>query len=467
MQRHEVLYDSLLRLLREFTLAGAQFEAYFDQLLNDVKEQQLLAHGEEIDKNITDIIKSKGDLTIHSTFQPLINSLTDFETDFPDFPFERKDEVLIIIKIIDIINIEVTGSGSVFDLTQPVDETLFCLNHVPRLLSSENFLYYDLTDVKNSVIVFDTVDLSKLFQFLETGIPIELLLALLTKLGAVAAPVISGINALVRSDLDGLENAVFACSALHIVKSGKLIHAPYNYPAPPKVSSQRIVNSSLQYQQFSESLHILSEYNHQKDILDKYLRIYHLIENFMFKYPVVSLERSHAGTAFSIRDFRVLYGKVDKSESTALKELFEAVMDLDFDPAAGVKFQKATYDAWTAIVPALIADKLKIDKLLELINVTTAKGNAILYDSITKEEDFPAFFAKLVYGFRNSIVHNRETEFHLTHKTLIAHVDIGDTAKIIVEQFLIPWLEEISFYLIIEDNQLVWYNGRTLALWNE
>ncbi len=75
--------------------------------------------------------------------------------------------------------------------------------------------------------------------------------------------------------------------------------------------------------------------------------------------------------------------------------------------------------------------------------------------------------AKIIYAFRNSIVHNRETEFHLTHLALNNHPGIGDTAQLILEKFILPVIEEIVFKLIISENEIVWYESSKLQLWDE
>jgi hypothetical protein len=98
----------------------------------------------------------------------------------------------------------------------------------------------------------------------------------------------------------------------------------------------RKINIGSNYQQFNETLTILSEYNHQKDILDKYIRLYHVMENFMFKYPLVIMERANAGMPFSIRDFQRMYNKVNVSEISALKEMIRAILKEDY--TAGTKF---------------------------------------------------------------------------------------------------------------------------------
>jgi len=55
----------------------------------------------------------------------------------------------------------------------------------------------------------------------------------------------------------------------------------------------------------------------------------------------------------------------------------------------------------------------------------------------------------------------------LTHGTLQTHSLIGSAAKDVLEKFVIPTLEEISFYLVIEKNPLVWYKASKLTLWTK
>lgn len=453
-----------MRLLADYTLNGPGFEVFFDTL-NDPEQEEIVSYEEQISSHITQIEKSINEGVFYDKLQALIDVLNIFNNSFPTFPVQRLEEILLIIKIINFIEIEVSGSGSVFDFTINVDETLFCFEPLPILLSHINFLYYDSLDLENSVVVLDLTNLADLNAFIDSGqMPIDILFALLTKLGQGVVAVAPSINVLIRSDQLGNTNSIFACVALHLVKSGKLVHSPSNYSSLPTVNVNRKILSNKKYQQFNDSLQILSEYNAQQDILDKYLRIYHLIENFMFKLPVVTLERAHQNTPFSIRDFRLLYSRIDKSEISVLKNLIADVMKLEYIP--GTTFLSAVFVAWQAIHLTLVTDLAKINKLFELLNVTNSKGEAVRYESITQNE-FPATFAKLIYGFRNSLVHNRETEFHLIHQTLQAHTTIGDTAKIILEKFVLPWLEEISFYLIIEDNDLVWYRNPALTLFSE
>ncbi|QPH37861.1 hypothetical protein [Pedobacter endophyticus] len=71
------------------------------------------------------------------------------------------------------------------------------------------------------------------------------------------------------------------------------------------------------------------------------------------------------------------------------------------------------------------------------------------------------FYTTVVYMFRNSMVHNRETEFHLMHETLSPEI------KQFIESFLIPTMEELVILLTIERNDIVWYSNAKINVYQE
>jgi hypothetical protein len=104
---------------------------------------------------------------------------------------------------------------------------------------------------------------------------------------------------------------------------------------------------------------------------------------------------------------------------------------------------------WTAVVigPSRSAD---MDALLKKLKV--GKNKEEFLKSADFSKNTAQNFSSLVYSARNHIVHNQETEFHLTHTTL----DV--TSTLLLEDFLIPSLEEICFFLTIKPNSYVWYS---------
>jgi len=178
----------------------------------------------------------------------------------------------------------------------------------------------------------------------------------------------------------------------------------------------------------------------------------------MYKFPLATLEKKYAGNVFSIRDFQRMHDVVSNNEITALKKLFTAICNENY--SATHKFSEFIFNNWTSVHPTIIADKDKIDALLSYLRVENT------FDSID-ETQIPSFISKLVYAFRNSLVHNRETEFHLTHDSLLNHPQIENTAQLVLEKFIIPTIEEIVYYLIIERNDLVWFTNPSIKLFDE
>ena len=151
---------------------------------------------------------------------------------------------------------------------------------------------------------------------------------------------------------------------------------------------------------------------------------------------------------FSIRDFRRLLKSVDLAELDALRQLFGQLFELD--AGGGLKYRKHMSDRWDALI--LGSSHADIDVALGLLGGDFSSAEF-------QSNPLPARFAKLVYAVRNAIVHNKETEFHLTYASLDANV-----AKVL-EQFLIPCLEEMCYGVVGQLNPQLWYQNRQIELY--
>lgn len=179
------------------------------------------------------------------------------------------------------------------------------------------------------------------------------------------------------------------------------------------------------YDQYNESIYILSEYNNSNDLLQKYLLLYTVIENFMYRKPIADLLRRHTG--FTLRNFKELYKKVEKSEEDVLKKLFlEVKGNLVFPGQTIEQYVEQTYITFTTANPQYQSNLFD-----DMPFITT-----------NIKSDFPS----LIYRFRNSIVHNKETEFHLTHLKL----DNIQEAQNCLQDFLLPVLENIIYSLLLD-----------------
>ena len=198
------------------------------------------------------------------------------------------------------------------------------------------------------------------------------------------------------------------------------------------------------FNQYQESAYILSEYNHTQDILLKYLLLYHIIENFMYRQPIAEM----ANNRFSIRDFKNLYKKVDLTEEKTLKELLTKIKFENI--ISTTKIEEYFTNNMTSFKVGL-ANQNEMNEILS--KMTLQNLNGLNYSNASK----------LIYYFRNSIIHNKETEFHITHTVLNNSPDLVK----FFEEFLLPTLENIIYFLIFQENSIIDYPKNHLLLYGE
>lgn len=461
MKRVNLLYDNLLSRLNELTIDGPGFNAYYEALTSQEKQASLIGLAENLLNERRRIKECQVSKLFFTDYTDLISHLDDFKNEFNDYPNFRRNEIYGIISILQKITTELGESD--INLDEEIDISTFELCRLSTNVAPDNFFFFDDTNIENSVILVNLEKKANFKEFIDSRTEgTEVFFHLLNFIGENTEPLSQNKYVLVKSGFKDKPRLVWATLSLHILANGGIIHESVEYTTKPSITSECSIELGKNFHQFADSIDIISEYNHQTDILDKYLRIYHVIENFMFKRPIVSLEKSSNGTPFSIRDFKRMYDKVSDSELPTLKSLCEDIMLLDFDTTK--KFSDKILEDWTNLTSLHGGDEHKINELLKILNIYTNKGKEYLFSDITLV-NLGGFFGKLVYAFRNSMVHNRETEFHLTHSSLLNHAVVSDTPRIIIENFLLPNLEEIIFNLIIKENGLVWYTNSTLTLW--
>jgi len=231
-----------------------------------------------------------------------------------------------------------------------------------------------------------------------------------------------------------------------LLTNGYAFHQPIetseNQFIVPSIKS--ILDCTKNFNQYQESAYILSEYNYTKDILLKYLLLYHIIENFMYRKPIAEM----ANSKLTIRDFKSLYKKVNDSEEKTLKELLNKIKNENIIPTTSIENyfidNLETYKS-------SVTNATDINYILNSMGLPNIEG--INYSNAPK----------LVYFFRNSIIHNKETEFHITHTALN---NTNDLVKFF-EEFLLPTLENIIYYLIFKSNSIIDYPKNHLLLYGD
>jgi hypothetical protein len=460
MRRIELLYDNLISCLNEVTVNSDNFVNYVNGSDN-IDEPNVISLAESIETQKQIIQKARDQVDFVVDYGDLRNYLNSFREECSDYQYFRENEVFGMISVIQKITSELLESG--IDLQEDIDIELFDLNPFLGPILQENFMYFDSNNIEDSLFLINLTEQDAFKEFVDDSqIGTELLFYLLGLIGNNQVTLSDQKYILIKKGYTNKPKTVWSTLCLHILSKGQFIHNTAEYTPTPSITTQSRIQLGRNYHQFTDSIIILSEYNKQNDSIDKYLRAYHLIENFMYKKQIVSLEQSADGRPFSIRDFKRMYDKVSDSEPTVLKFLCNDVMQMTFED--NKTFLEKLLEDWKNVTLLHEAEESEINKLLQILGIVTTKKKPYQYDKIDAN-NFSAFFAKLVYAFRNSIVHNRETEFHLTHSTLSNHELVSNTPQLIMEKFLMPNLEEIIFHLIIEENQIVWYQNSSLTLW--
>lgn len=451
-------------------------EAIYSQIalyLQDLTDDAFV----EIVLNLLDEADNEDDLTTFETItSQLEEHLTNILTCRTELTvFTEMDSVKSDILTLKLIYSQTQCPINVEDLLLLIDLAGYILNAIEDLNSdlvninySEFCALEDLSDSLSlrSHFYESTSDIVKSFAFFYGDSSLEVLQSggltpnLATLMMGLLSPKENICNKsffIVKNSEDNLSQMqALALLKLFIVCSGKKFHEVKELP--PRNMEHYIDNiqSELNYQQFNESLIILSEYNSRKEILNKYLSIYHMVENFMFKYPLVKLNRDKGGEMFSIRDFKNMYKKVDSTEPDSLETFLKVVL-LEFNQA---QFLQSTHSAFQSLTTTNLMTEDEINSVF----TTLAIGNKNGYFTYTQvsansfKQQFPTILSKLIYIIRNGIVHNKETEFHLSHETLDHNIFK------FIETFLIPQIEDILFSLLIENNEIVWYEHQNIKL---
>lgn len=198
------------------------------------------------------------------------------------------------------------------------------------------------------------------------------------------------------------------------------------------------------FRQYQESAYILSEYNHTKDILYKYLLLYHIIENFMYRRPIAEM----ANTRLTIRDFKNLYKKVNETEEQTLKALLKMITDENITPTNTLEYY---FNSKLTTYKSSLSTQSEINQIFTSMSLPNING--LNYSNASK----------LIYYFRNSIIHNKETEFHITHTTLNNSSNLVD----FFESFLLPTLENLIYFLIFKEDSIIDYPKNHILLYGE
>ncbi|WP_299181946.1 hypothetical protein [uncultured Neptuniibacter sp.] len=367
------------------------------------------------------------------------------------------DELLPLFKI--AIEIEKDAANGIIDLENDVslDEEKFCLaEYNGSELPFTAFGYHNQTHPINSV-AYIKVQLDNLERDIDDGGFDNNLLGLL--LHFLSKEENLEFNQAYMLYNKNVPNSSAAESAMKMYAAlqGRVIHIEkpsYKINTPTQLLER--VSPADSYNQFEETLIIISELNHSNDILGTFLSMYHVIESFMFKIPIVNLADSNGGNLFSLRDLRRLGEAVKDSEPTLLAKLFKEEEMGEFweREINGTKFKDIVSSEISLFYTEPYWSDPDCEEFLSHLNIKNTNTYADLCTHLNADK-----YAKMLYKVRCAIVHNKETELHLSY------FNINQTIEKVLNDALIKPLLLLISDLITDKSSKVWYTGPELKLY--
>ncbi len=311
-----------------------------------------------------------------------------------------------------------------------------------------NAKYVSSDDLNNPMLLLDCQNIDDFKSFIEGEKEISnLILGLLCNIEIKKKykKVLLGSSCITASESE-LESRV-EFIRLNAVLQGKILFKPQEYTYNP-VNIIVKYNPSINYFQFSDIASVMNEYNIHRNILDKYLRIYQVIENYMYKFQICKMCDDFEYKRISIRDFKNLSDKLASKEMDALKGLLKGCEKVQID---GIELEKHIAEKWRSVIEADCDMKEATARLVVKLGIKMEwpkKDNQIL-----------DMTGKILYQIRCSIVHDKVNEHHITYDNL------DNWTKTLLESFLMPSMEFIVYGLMFNDNPVVMYKQREINLY--
>lgn len=438
MKKVDALYSFLINEIKR--ICETTDEAYWTSLSEPMRDR-FDALCDSLSDHKIDLETCHHALTVSARLRDLKVVFDEFQLEFsgyPEFDFSKITYSLAMaIKLCESV-----GLVADEDVNSDFGFSPCSLNFSCRAFASS------VTPTNSNIIWFNPCDIASLQSLVSYDTDVELWYCLAAFLEDIDFTQPSEILVSNSASLSEKSNVV-SLLKIYMLADGKKIARTIEYIRSPRNSSINDFDPERNYAQFSDVVQIMGEYVDRKDVLSKYLSIYHVVENFMFKSPIVKLERARGGVMFSIRDFRALYNEVEKKEVEAIIDLMKGAFLLPFSAST---IGHEIYRAWTDFLTVHAANEQDIDAFLAKLGMRKS--------SVSDLNSFRNFFAKTLYRIRCSVVHNKETEFHISSETYC------EGCRLVMEEFYLPSLEELIFLLICKDNSVVWYHSDSIALWN-
>lgn len=199
------------------------------------------------------------------------------------------------------------------------------------------------------------------------------------------------------------------------------------------------------YEQFFDVYDVLNEVKYAPDMLMQFVKIYQVLELLAYRYKFQELIDSHVRNHYPIvRQIESMTDKFKKGEQEQLEIFFKEIL-IDIEKKLDPEMAGGGYPAVPDYLNASIVNYFK-----QNYKINTAGGRPVFSNKNV---------ADIVYKIRCGIVHNKETEFHLTYNNIEEYCVIVPLIKKINELLLAEIIK-----MIVDGSKLV-YVDKNLTLY--
>lgn len=201
------------------------------------------------------------------------------------------------------------------------------------------------------------------------------------------------------------------------------------------ILSENTFDYRVKYEQYFDIYDVLSELHHAKDILTAFLKMYQVLEYITYRKELVTIVKNSTLKQSFVRQVKGLDSKYGKNERETFKNIFLIIGSIA-----------------TNFTGADITTDIK--DFCKTYYPVNGNGNCYL------EDISDVSLAKFIYDTRCSIVHNKESEFHMTYSNCDEYISLIPFMKKIIEI-----VRDKIASVINDDNSLIKFLSPQLNLY--
>jgi len=228
------------------------------------------------------------------------------------------------------------------------------------------------------------------------------------------------------------------------LKSNSLLVYPGNSNDNIQAFSSINPNSLIDYSQYFELLDVFNAVNSTNSLVDRFLKVFNLLEYLIYRKYLVALANNTNGSRMFVRELL----DINRSQNSGEKNIFiESFRELFYSSSSGFNYNLRDFSI-EVCKPDFKDFVFKYYKI-------KVNSNFSVNDIIDISQ-----FAKIIYQLRCSIVHSKETEFHITVTNIKSY------------EVLIPFLnlfisktESLIFKMIAQQFPLITYSTQHVNLY--